>query len=550
MAFPWGPALGGFAQGLQEGQESQLHQQQVRQALAMQAMQMEAMKRQQAVQQLAGQANIAQALKEAYGEDGQQPPQPGQASQPAAAPQFPSPPQTDQPIAPGSFADTMTGVGNLPPPPGAPQGAPMGRGGPMPPSPPASGAAAISRTPPGAMAPYMAPAGAPGQAAPMTGLPPPPTPDATAQASAKKHTLSPVALFKAVLGDLEKKHPGNPLNADAALYEVQKWDPILKGERADELNALKAEVAANKAGIEAYKATIEAFKARTRADDTGSKIAEREAKERRLGSMTPFKIEALLSKIGVDRARAQKLSHGGGGEGGSWSSREKELLASMAEYGVNLPTGLRAQKQIRATLQGLLERHPEATTDEIAEGIRVGKIDLAAATAAARSVGASTGRVEFAIQDMQEMSPLVLEASKKLPRGSFVPVNKLMAAFRNNAIQDPNQRELASYINSMLNAYDMLAARGGTDVEKRKEAHALLTQADSPETLERGIIAFMNEAKAAERAGGKARASIAGGKGAGANPAAGKSPEDQAAIEWAKANPNDPRAKKILELNK
>lgn len=318
MAFPWGPALGGFARGLQEDQESQPHQQQVRQALAMQAMQMEAMKRQQAVQQLAGQANIAQVLKQLAGQaqDDQQPPQPGQPSRPAAAPQFPSPPQTDHPIAPGSFADTMTGVGNLPPPPGAPQGAPMGQGGPMPPSPPASGAAAISRTPPGAMAPYMAPSGAPGQAALMTGLPPPPTPDATARASAKQHTLSPVALFKAVLGDLEKKHPGNPLNADAALAEVEKWDPILKGERADELIALKGDVAAQKAAAEAYKTEAALWKAkltdeRLRAlggvDDQGNLT---------LAPGTKGALNASQTAAAAVRAAKFNLGGGSGGSGG------------------------------------------------------------------------------------------------------------------------------------------------------------------------------------------------------------------------------------------
>ena len=53
----------------------------------------------------------------------------------------------------------------------------------------------------------------------------------------------------------------------------------------------------------------------------------------------------------------------------------------------------------------------------------------------------------------------------------------------------------------MSNAYDVAAARGGTDVTKRAEAHALLDAADSTETLTRAINVMQEEAAIARKAG-------------------------------------------------
>jgi hypothetical protein len=91
--------------------------------------------------------------------------------------------------------------------------------------------------------------------------------------------------------------------------------------------------------------------------------------------------------------------------------------------------------------------------------------------------------------------------SKEIPRDSFVPLNELMADFNTGVVQNPQQRTLAIYVNSMMNAYDMLAARGGTDTGKRADAHKLLLQVDSPETMDAAVKAFTHEALAARQAG-------------------------------------------------
>src|SRR5437899_12107466 len=68
------------------------------------------------------------------------------------------------------------------------------------------------------------------------------------------------------------------------------------------------------------------------------------------------------------------------------------------------------------------------------------------------------------------------------------------------SFSDPNLAEFRMYMTSLSNAYDMLAARGGTDVEKRAESRKNFDTAASPGALERVLQAVMKEARASGRA--------------------------------------------------
>jgi hypothetical protein len=184
-------------------------------------------------------------------------------------------------------------------------------------------------------------------------------------------------------------------------------------------------------------------------------------------------------------------------------NRTSELLASFASKGVALPTGFRSQAQMQATLDGLLAKFPNNTPDEIADMVASGQIDFGAAKKETTTAAAQAGRVAMATNELNTFAPLVLQASAKVPRGSFVPINKLLQ-MGEGSISDPNLRQLKIGINSMLNAYDQLAARGGTDMNKRAEAHSLLGSADSPEALAAAIDMFQKEASAAGQAAAEA----------------------------------------------
>lgn len=193
----------------------------------------------------------------------------------------------------------------------------------------------------------------------------------------------------------------------------------------------------------------------------------------------------------------------GSSTGADFTPKMGELMAATAEQGVSLPTGFRSKAQQVQLYQGLLDRNPDLTADEIAKKLKTGQIEFGAQKKETQTAAGVAGKVEVAQNEIKEFTPLVQQASAKVPRGSFVPLNKLMQT-ADTSLSDPNLKALKIRINSLLNAYDMLASRGGTDKDKRGEVRNLLLSADSPEALESALTSFNLEADAAHRAAVKA----------------------------------------------
>lgn len=187
------------------------------------------------------------------------------------------------------------------------------------------------------------------------------------------------------------------------------------------------------------------------------------------------------------------------GKGGEFSPEMGSLGAALAERGVSLPSGFRSREQQIALYQGLLKRNPDKTPDQIADLVEKGQIEFGVQKKETQVAAGIAGRVRYAESELAQNIPLVREQNAKVPRGKFIPVNKLMQT-ADASLSDPELKTLKVYINSLMNSYDMLAARGGTDVGKREEAHKLITSAESPEALEAGLKAFEKEVQIAKRA--------------------------------------------------
>lgn len=211
---------------------------------------------------------------------------------------------------------------------------------------------------------------------------------------------------------------------------------------------------------------------------------------------------------------------------GVFSPRMGELMAALAEQGVSVPAGFRSKQQQAALYQSLIDRNPELSADEIAKRVKTGQIEFAAQKKETQTAAGIAGKVEVAQNELTEFIPLVRDASTRVPRGKFVPITRLIQ-MGEGSISDPDLKQLRTYINSTLNAYDILAGRGGTDKDKREEAHKLLTSAESPEALEAGLKAFEKEAEAARRAAVKATKvpELPDEGGGGAKAASGAAPE-------------------------
>lgn len=184
---------------------------------------------------------------------------------------------------------------------------------------------------------------------------------------------------------------------------------------------------------------------------------------------------------------------------GGFEGKNGELLAALAEKGVSLPAGFRSKTQQLGLLNSLRERNPSLSPDEIADKVKNGQIDLANVKKAGQVAAGIAGKVAYAENELEQTIPLVREASAKLPRGQFIPFNKLKQMSQDK-FSNPDLAEFRMYMTSLSNAYDMLAARGGTDVEKRAEGRRNFETAQSPEALEAVLRAVQKEAQASGRA--------------------------------------------------
>lgn len=206
-----------------------------------------------------------------------------------------------------------------------------------------------------------------------------------------------------------------------------------------------------------------------------------------------------ISQKDYDARRTLMTTRASSAPGNTFSDAAADVLGALAAKGVSLPTGLRSKEQQVATVNALIRKYPGETPDQIATRVAKGQVDFGAIKKETQTAAAQAGRVAIAANELKTFAPIVLKTSTLVPRGSFVPINKLMQ-MGERQLSDPNLKRLRIGINSMLNAYDQLAARGGTDAAKREEAHSLLTSAESPEALAAGIEMFQVEAEAAGQA--------------------------------------------------
>ncbi len=185
-----------------------------------------------------------------------------------------------------------------------------------------------------------------------------------------------------------------------------------------------------------------------------------------------------------------------------YTSQQSELLAALADRNVNLPAGLRSQQQIKATIDGLYEAHPELDAGGIADGIKSGKLKLAAETKGAQTAGTQIGKVALASNELDSFGDQTLEASNAVPRGKFVPYNQLKQ-LADAKISDPALLRFKAKMQALENAYNQLAARSGTDVDKRAHIHELFNSANSPQAVQTLVQALKEEAAGAKQAADK-----------------------------------------------
>lgn len=124
--------------------------------------------------------------------------------------------------------------------------------------------------------------------------------------------------------------------------------------------------------------------------------------------------------------------------------------------------------------------------------------------AAQRALGTRSANFGLAEKEAYAMADLVTEASSKVPRTQFMPINKAIIAYENKT-GDPEARQFGAALNSFINAYARAVSPIGTPtVSDKDHARSMLSTADSHEAL----VAIMNQLKREMDAAGAAPGAV------------------------------------------
>lgn len=126
--------------------------------------------------------------------------------------------------------------------------------------------------------------------------------------------------------------------------------------------------------------------------------------------------------------------------------------------------------------------------------------EQAGALAGQRTVGARAANISLAANEANNMIPIALAASDKLPRSQFMPWNQMVQAVQKGT----SSPELASFVaatNSLVNSYVRAVSPSGVPTDSMREhAYSMLNSAQGPEAYKAVIATMQQEMRAALQA--------------------------------------------------
>lgn len=126
--------------------------------------------------------------------------------------------------------------------------------------------------------------------------------------------------------------------------------------------------------------------------------------------------------------------------------------------------------------------------------------EQAGALAGQRTVGTRAANISLAANEANNMIPVALAASEKVPRGNWMPWNKAVQAYQKGT----SSPELASFVaatNSLVNAYVRAVSPGGVPTDSMREhAYSMLNSAQGPDAFKAVVSTMKMEMEAALQA--------------------------------------------------
>jgi hypothetical protein len=169
-----------------------------------------------------------------------------------------------------------------------------------------------------------------------------------------------------------------------------------------------------------------------------------------------------------------------------------------------------------------------------------------------RTLGTKQANIELAATEFKNVLPVVQQASKAVDRTNYPDLNKVIQSWQEKT-GDPKIVAFGGGVNTLINLYARaISPSGVATVSDKDHAREILTKSWSQGQFDAAVGMMQKEIDAAlqspEKVRDEMRKRFIGGQGAGtsaapAQPAA--NPADKQALDWASANPTDPRAMAI-----
>lgn len=247
-------------------------------------------------------------------------------------------------------------------------------------------------------------------------------------------------------------------------------------------------------------------------------------------TMTPGEVATANNQAATRQLEREKFEYT---KSGALTQAAKELAVERLLAGEkppevlgNIGRGQQGAQDLRA-IQNLLAETAKARGID-ARGIIQAVQATSADARTMTELGAREGKIAPRVQEAQNFAQIALEASAAVPRGNFLPWNKL-AQMSATQLQDPNLARLKAATVSLINAYASAVNGGGPGTVHDKEtAENMLSAAQSPEAYSAVVQQLLKETQGALDAPGQVRARVQG-QHVPAAPAAGAAPAGQGA---------------------
>jgi hypothetical protein len=117
-----------------------------------------------------------------------------------------------------------------------------------------------------------------------------------------------------------------------------------------------------------------------------------------------------------------------------------------------------------------------------------------------RSIGTRAANISLAANEANNMIPIALKASVAVPRGEWMPWNKMVQAYQTGS-SSPELARFVAATNSLVNAYVRAVSPSGVPTDSMREhAYSMLNSAQSAKAYEAVTSIMQDEMKAALQA--------------------------------------------------